>query len=187
MPGLGRQDPGRGDLPPRRHVVGRADEQPDVRVTERDQVAHRLVDGDRVVARHARESEPVDGGVDQDRGQAAFGEPGVVRVRRIGLRVQAAGEDDTRHLLLEQQIDIVRLGHAPDRLGAQHRREPLLREGAADDLGEGREDRVLELWQDEPDKAGAFAAKLGRAVRSRGRRARSGPPGGSIRTRRPSR
>ena len=84
-----------------------------------------------------------------------------MRVWRVGLRVEAAGEDHARHLLLEQQVDIVRLGHAPDRLRAQHRREPLLREGAADHLGEGREDRVLELWQDEPDKTGTFAAELG--------------------------
>ena len=42
-------------------------------------------------------------------------------VRRIGLGVQAAGEDDARHLLLEQQVDVVGLGDAADRLGAQDR------------------------------------------------------------------
>ena len=85
-------------------------------------------------------------------------------VRRVGLRVEAAGEDDARDLLLEQQVDIVRLGDAADRLGAQHRREPLLREGAADHLGERREDGVLELRQDEADQAGTFAAQLGRPL-----------------------
>ena len=49
-------------------------------------------------------------------------------------------------------------------LGAQHRREALLGEGAADDLGERREDRVLELGQDEADEPGAFAAQLGRSL-----------------------
>ena len=83
-------------------------------------------------------------------------------VRRVGLGVQAAGEDDARDLLLEQQLDVVGLGDAARGLGAQHRREALLGERAADDLGEGREDRVLQLGQDQPDQPGALAAQLGR-------------------------
>ena len=59
-PGLGRERPRARDLAPRRHVVARTDEQADVGVAERDQVAHRLFDGDRVVARDAREAQPVD-------------------------------------------------------------------------------------------------------------------------------
>ena len=97
-------------------------------------------------------------------GQAALGEPAVVAVRRVGLGVEPAGEDHARDLLLEQEVDVVRLGHAADGLGAQDRREALLGEGARDDLGEGREDRVLELGQDEADEARALAAQLRRAL-----------------------
>ena len=66
-------------------------------------------------------AEPVDAGVDEDRRQAALGQPAIVPVRRVGLGVQAAGEDDARDLLLQQQVDVVGLGHATDRLGAQDR------------------------------------------------------------------
>ena len=128
------------------------------------QVAHRLLDGDRVVARHAREAEPLDRRVDQHGRQPPLGEPRVVLVRRVLLGVQAAGEHDARHLLLEQQVDVVGLGDAAGGLGAQHRREALLGERPADDLGERREDRVLELGQHEPDEPGPFAAQLGRAL-----------------------
>ena len=85
-------------------------------------------------------------------------------VRRVLLRVQAAGEHDPRDLLLEQQLDVLRLGHAARGLGAQDRREPALREGDAHDLGERREDRVLELRQHEADEARALAPELGRPL-----------------------
>ena len=42
--------------------------------------------------------------------------------------------------------------------------KPLLREGAADDLGERREDRVLQLGQHQPDQPGPLAAQLGGAL-----------------------
>ena len=41
--------------------------------------------------------------------------------------------------------------------------EAALGQRAADDLGERREDRVLQLRQDEADQAGALTAQLGRA------------------------
>ena len=103
-------------------------------------------------------------GVDEHRRAGRARRAGVVAVRRVGLGVQAAGEHDARHLLLEEQVDVVRLGHAADGLRAQDRREALLGEGAADHLGEGREDRVLELRQDEADEARALAAQLGRSL-----------------------
>ena len=175
------------DLAPRRDVVAWPDEQPDPCVAERDEVAHRLLHGDRVVARDAREAEAVDAGVDEDRRQTALGEAAVVTVRRVGLGVETAGEDDARDLLLEEEVDVVRLGHAADRLRAQDRGVALLGERARHDLREGREDRVLELRQDEADEARPFAAELGRVARSPGRRGRSGRTGGSTRRRRASR
>ena len=42
--------------------------------------------------------------------------------------------------------------------------KPCWARAPRDDLGEGREDRVLELGQDQADQAGAFAAELGRAL-----------------------
>ena len=90
-----------------------------------------------------------------------LGEPCVVAVGRVRLGVQAAGEDDARDLVLEQQLDVVGLGQAACGLGAQHRRVALLRERGADHLGEGREDGVAELGQDEAHEAAAFPAQLG--------------------------
>ena len=88
----------------------------------------------------------------------------VVVVRCVGLGVEPAGEDDARDAMREQELDVVGLGHATGGLRAQDRGEALLGERAADDLGEGREDRVLELGEDEADEAGALAAELGRAL-----------------------
>ena len=51
----------------------------------------------------------------------------------------------------------------PDGARAQDGGEPLLDEGAADDVGERREDRVLQLGQDEADEPRPLAAQLGRA------------------------
>ena len=112
----------------------------------------------------AGKAEALDRGVDEDRGQAALGQPCVVAVWRVFLGVQAAREHDARDLLLEQELDVVRLGDAAGRLRAQDRREPALGETDAHDLGDGREDRVLELGQDEADEPGALAAQLGRPL-----------------------
>ena len=84
-------------------------------------MAHRLLHRDRVVARDAREAEAVDRGVDQHRRQVALGQPRVVLVVGILLGVEPAGEDDARDLLLEQQLDVVRLADAARGLRAQHR------------------------------------------------------------------
>ena len=82
----------------------------------------------------------------------------------IGLGVEPAGEDDAGHLLLEEEIDVVRLGYAAHGLGTQDRGEALLCEGPGHDLGKGREDRVLEFGQDETDEARPFATQLGRSL-----------------------
>ena len=155
---------GGGDLAVRRHVVGRSGEHADPRVAEREEVPEGLLDGDRVVARDPREPEALDRRVDQHRRQLQLGEARVVAVRRVLLGVQAAGEHDPRDLLLEQQLDVLRLRHAARGLGAQDRREPALRERDAHDLGQRREDRVLELRQHEADEARALAPELGRPL-----------------------
>jgi hypothetical protein len=109
-------------------------EEADPCVAERVEVAHRLLDGHGVVARDVREAEPVDAGVDEDRRQLALGQAAIVAVRRVGLGVEAAGEDDARHAPAGGAGRRSRLGHAARRLGAQDRREALLGEGARDDL-----------------------------------------------------
>ena len=133
-------------------------------VAEGDEVVECLLSGHRVVARHRREVEPCGGRVDEHDGQVALGELGVVAVRGVLLGVQAAGEHDARHLLVEQQVDVRRLGEAADGARAQHRGEAVLGEGPADDVGDGREDRVLQLGQDETDEARPFAAQLRRSL-----------------------
>lgn len=71
-------------------MVDGAEDQADPLVPERGQVAPGLLDGDRVVARDAREVQPLDGGVDQDDRDVALGELPVVLVRRVGLREETA-------------------------------------------------------------------------------------------------
>ena len=133
-------------------------------MAEGDEVLHRLLGSDDVVARDAWEVEPVDRRVDQHDRHAALAELGVVAVRRLGLGVQAAGEDHARDLLLEEEVDVGRLGHPTGRARAQHRREALLGESTADDVGEGREDGVLQFGEDEPDEAGPLPAQLRRTL-----------------------
>ena len=144
------------------HVVGRTEEQADRAVAEGNEVVKRLFSGHHVVARDRREVEPGGRRVDEHDGKVAFGQLGVVAVRGVLLGVQAAGEDDARHLLVEEQVDVGRLGEAADGARAQHRGEALLGEGAADDVGDGREDRVLQFRQHEADEPGPLAAQLRR-------------------------
>ncbi len=162
-------DPGQGDLGRRLlasggHVVGRPEHQPDPPVAQRDQMADRLLHRHRVVAADLREAELRNRRVHQHRRNTPLEQQLVVPVRRIGLRVQPAEEDHTGDLLLEQQLDVVRLGHAARGLRAEHRGEAPLRQGAADHLGEGGEDRVLQLRQDQADQSRALAAQLGRTL-----------------------
>jgi hypothetical protein len=145
---------GGSELAPGRLVVRRTDQDADAGVTERKQVAHGLLHGHGVVARDAREVQVLDGCVDQHRGQAPLGEAGIVLVRCVRLRVQAAYEDDAGNLLLQQEIDVVGLGYPARRLGAQHRRKAPLREHRAHDLGKCREDWVLQLRQHQPYEPG---------------------------------
>lgn len=142
-------------------MVAGAEDEADPLVPEGGQVTPGLFDGDGVVAGDAGEVEPLDGGVDQDHRDVALGELVVVVVRGVGLREQASGEDDSGHLLLEQEVDVVRLGDAALGLGAQDRRQPLLRERAADHLRERGEDGVLQFRQHEADQARALAPQLG--------------------------
>ena len=144
-------------------MVGRAEQESDPCVAERQEVPHRLLDGDRVVARDAGKAEAFDRRVDQDGRQLASRQAGVVVMAGVLLGVEPAGEDDSRDLLLEEQVDVVGLRDPAGRLGAEDRREALLGEGATDDLGERRKDRVLELREDQPDEPGALAAQLGRS------------------------
>lgn len=104
------------------------------------------------------------GGVDQDDGDLAVGEHLVVIVGCVGLGVQPTGEHDTGDLLLQEELDVVGLGDPALGLRTEHGGQPLLGERASDHLGEGREDRVLQLGQDQPDQPGALTAELRRAL-----------------------
>ena len=90
-------------------------------VAERNEVIDCLLSGHRVVARHRREVEPGGRRVDEHDGQVALGQPGVVPVGSVLLGVHAPGEHDARHLLVEEQVDVGRLGEPADGAGAQHR------------------------------------------------------------------
>ena len=139
-----------GEFPQGRHVVGRPEDQADPLVAQIGEVRIRLLHRDRVVGRDSREVEMLRRGVDEDDRQAQLQQPRVVVVRRVGFRVLSAREDHPRHLPLEQHLDVLGLRHAA-RAGAEDRVEPALRKRAGDDLGERREDRVLQLGDDQAD------------------------------------
>ena len=141
------------------------EQQADAAVSEGDQVVEGLLSGHRVVARHARELEPVDRGVDEHDRQVALGEAWRSgRAERRSWAYRPPANTTPGHLLVEEQVDVGRLGEAAGGARAQHRREAVLGEGAADDVGERREDRVLQLGQHEPDEAGPLAAQLRRSL-----------------------
>ena len=71
-----------------------------------------LLHRDGVVGRDARKIEVVGRRVHEHDRQPQLEEPRVVLVRRVGLRVLAAGEDHPRDLALEQHLHVLRLGHA---------------------------------------------------------------------------
>ena len=102
----------RRELAPRRHVVGRAEDQADPLVAERGEMGVGLLHRDGVVGRDAREVEMVGGGVHEHDRQPQLEQPRVVLVRRVRLGVLAAGEDHPGDLALEQHLDVLRLGHA---------------------------------------------------------------------------
>ena len=156
----GGERPGAGQLALRGHVVRQAEDQADPGVPEGVHVPHRLFRGSAVVAGDPREGQVVDRGVDQDGGQVALGQPAIVLVPGVALGVEAAGEHDTGDVLLQQQLDVVGLRDAAGGLGAQHGGEPLLGKCAADDVGERREDRVLQLGQHQADQSGPLARSL---------------------------
>ena len=62
-------------------------------------------------------------------------------------------EDDARDAAVEEQLDVLVLGDAAGGLRAQHRRVPVLGQQGLHHLGERREDRVLQLGDDQADEA----------------------------------
>ena len=90
----------------------------------------------------------------------AAGEQVVVVVGRVFLGVQPSDEDDPRHLLLEEQVHVVRLGDSAGGLRAKDRCETALRQSPPDHFRERGEDRVLQLRQDETDEPGPLAPQL---------------------------
>ena len=62
----------------------------------------------------------------------------------------------------EEQVDVLGLADGSGGQGAEDRRVAALGQRAPDDVGEGGEDRILELGQHQPDEPAAVAAQLGR-------------------------
>ena len=144
-------------------MVGRPEDQADALVPEIGEVRVRLLHRDRVVGRDAGEVEVVCRRVDEHDGEAQLQQPRVVLVGRVRLRVLAAGEDHPRDLSVEEHLDVLGLRHAA-RPRAEDRVEASLGERSGDDFREGREDRVLELGDDEADHPRAARAQVRRPV-----------------------
>ncbi len=159
-------------------MVLRPQDQPDPLVAELAQVPEGLLDGHRVVTGDPWEVQGAVAGVQQDRRHSALEELGVVAVRGVLLGIETAEEHDARDLLLQQQVDVLRLGHPAGGLGAEHRCEAVLRQGRADALRERGEDRVLQLGQHQPHQPGALPPQLGRPfVPEHVQRGQHGRPG----------
>ena len=85
-------------------------------------------------------------------------------VRRLCLSVEPPCEHNARHLLLQQQLDIVRFGHTAHGPGTENGSEALLGKSTSNDLGEGRKDRILEFGQHQTHQSRLFPPQLGRAL-----------------------
>ena len=86
--------------------------------------------------------------------QWALGQALVPLPGRRGVGVQTGDEDDPGDLPVEQHVDVLVLGHPARGLGAQHRGVAVVGQRGLDHLGEGREDRIVQLRHDQPDQPG---------------------------------
>ena len=102
--------------------------------------------------------------VDEDDRHPALDQRAVTLVVGLGVGVPARHEDDPGDAVVEQGLDVLVLGDAAGRLGAEHGREPPAGQHVLDDLRERRKDRVLQLGHDQPDQAGTAATQLARAL-----------------------
>ncbi len=64
-------------------------------------------------------------------------------------------------MLVQQHVDVVGFRQAVRTARAQHRREAQLGQRTADHLGQGREDGVPQLGEDQADQPGAAAPQFG--------------------------
>ena len=110
--------------------------------------------GEVVVAGDERGVDAADVPVDHHHRQPALDQRGVAAVVGGGVGVQPGDEDDAGDVTVQQQLDVLVLGHATRTLRTQHGRIALLGQRRLDRLGEGREDRIVQFGDDEPDQAG---------------------------------
>jgi hypothetical protein len=73
--------------------------------------------------------------------------------------VQSGDVDDAGDAAVDEHLGQLVLGRPARGLGGQHRRVALPRQRLADDLRQGREDRVLQLRGDQADQALAALAQ----------------------------
>ena len=108
--------------------------------------------------------DPLHVAVDEGDRQPALTQPGVALGRGAGVGVLAGDVDDPGDPAAEEHLDVVVLVDAALGLRAQHRGEAAVRERDLDGLGEGGEDRVGQLGDDETDERDRRRAQPGRAV-----------------------
>lgn len=110
-------------------MAGRTEREPDPPMAQRGQVDECLLDRDSVVGGHLGHPQVLVGGVDQDDRDPSLAQRPTVLGPRVGKA--GADEDDAADVLLQQHLDVVRLGDAVGRPGAQHRDQATLVERPA--------------------------------------------------------
>ncbi len=150
---------GRGELAAGGGVVGRAEQQPDPDVPQRDQMPIGLIHRDASSHETRGKPRPSIAALISTAGRPRS-RTGVVTSSAVSCAVEPAAEDDA-----ERAAGAASLRSRPPR---RRRRccvhstgvNTALGEGDSDHLREGREDRVLELRKHEPDQPGALPAQL---------------------------
>ncbi len=148
------------DLAEDRHEALRSDREPDAGVPERGEVGDGELHRGPVVGGDEGGLHLLGEPVDQDVRDALPAELVVAAHVGRGVGVQAGDEDDAGDPAVDQHLGQLVLGGPAGRLRGQHRRVPLPGQGLADDLGERREDRVVQFRSYQTDEPRTALAQL---------------------------
>lgn len=146
------------------HEALGAEGQPDPPVAERAEVGDRQVHRGAVVGGDEGRLDLVGEAVDEDERDALAAQLLIALHIGGGVRVQPGDEDDAGHPAVHQHLGQLVLRGAAGCLGREDGRIALAGQRLPDDLGEGREDRVLQLRGDQPDQPGAALPQPHRAL-----------------------
>ncbi len=147
-----------------RDVTGLTQGDADAAVAHVGEVLEPELDAGRVVGGHEVGRDLRHQAVDQDDRQAEVDQAEVPVGMAAGDGVVARDEDDPRDGVLQEDLDVVVLVHPAERLAAQHRRVAVPAQVRLHQVGEPREERVLQLGHHETDQPDRPRPQAVRAV-----------------------